>query len=464
VDLLTLVGFIMAVGVALDTILKPEMRREIGKRIVGLKGTPDRNFDYIISSVTRYTSKNPTSKEFIFNSLKYSLISLFFILTFQIFVLRIDYNSILDGLSPSEKLINVFAMLFLFIFCLLIDYFSFLQTSVVLYFCRVSDKYYKIVILVIADIITTINLFTFLFSIALVFSYSLFMPLKYKDGFFVSIDQANVENITQFVNEQSGSDLTQINALREDIKWVVEFGSVGDSVLIKSKFVVLSKAELKKSELIDILGKFLDKFSEFSNVSPIEGSITENYYGQKLESSYSLRGSYDFSPSPMRNFFSWYSAAYLSVDAVQDNFTEIGTLSPHFQRFDSVPFSIGSQLHSELAQFKLDQQICLVFEKEVCQVYISNDPVKEFNSNLMLYRSLPPGIYPLFTLFYTSVVVTFIIYLNFMYFVIAKAIYISLKFCAINIEMYIAVDKFPFTFVSVILSVFYAIFYWVAEG
>ena len=314
--------------------------------------------------------------------------------------------------------------------------------------------------MIFTDLLASINIFTFAYafflSIGVLFVYNTEETIK----FYISLNDVDASELRQalLVTEANLSGLEQaMNA-----KVYTEGKETPNDV---SSIYVLSSKKLSAPEFLTALKSIQHGSNEQPSTMQIgEGSLVDKY-SREGKLNYSISGQTKTLLNVRRSYERWYSQAYILADDVQDNFFKVTGLSPGFQPLEdlrTLSFNQIIELYGDQTFVKwcISEQKIMQINDSSCKdtaIFISNDlsTLKE-----RLARSVEMGgQLPLYTFFFTSLALTFLIYAYYASAIFLSALGYIVRFTSVNIPAYFNIDEHPVTIISMPVILMIGIIY-----
>lgn len=466
---LAFMGLLIALVSAADRIMDKESKKSLGNSIKARITGRQYDVGDVRNPVAFIERINPFSLRSALISAMFSIISIFVIIYIQYFALRYSFSDAIDGVSKDH--LNFFIIFIIYIFCanFIVDYISFTQTLVIIRLINKTDSRRSLFVLLFTDLLASINIFTFAYAFFLVLGVTFLLNFQERAHFLVRLEESEPSaSLTKMMGSLGFSNPDRVKNV--SILRVINAAESDSSGLANAYILGTKPAE---PELVFPLMKTVLQ-TEFPSASTSlaqePGTITpyKNFPSFKVD--YIFKGAMNIGLSPPTFWSQWFSVAYLLTDDVQDNFFAVTGLSPGFQAIDRLRNDASTRvaemsLRDIVINWCPSDQTRREKNDTSCPdgfVFVSAE-IPVLDTKLAIATDIG-GKLPLYTFFFTSLSLTFVIYLFYLSIYIFKAAWLTAGRFSLPLLRFANFEEHPLTILSVPLIILAGLLYFLLSG
>lgn len=455
-----LIGLVSAVDRVMDKDAKKLLGHSIKNLITGRK--------YDVAAVNNPIGFIERIKPFSLKSAlvsgAFSVASFIMVIYIQYFALNYDFSETVSGVSRDHINTYVSFIVYMIAANIIVDYLSFTQTLVIIRLINKTDSKGSLIVLLFTDFLASINIFTFAYAFFLVVGVTTLLNFHERTHILVSIEESKpspqiseMMKSLEFSNPERYKSVSVLRVLDAEGK---PFSGLATAYILAVKPV-------GPPQVFPLINSILKSEFPASAVSLHQESGTLTPYDEfpdtKVE--YSFRGEIEFDLSPLTYWSQWFSAAYLLTDDVQDNFFAVAGLSPGFQKIDSLR-NDANRRASELSLRDIvvswcpSDQTARDKNDTTCEdgfvLLSSNIPAL---SATLAGAAVIGGKLPLYTFFFTSLSLTFVIYMFYLSIYILRMLWLAAGRFSTPLVRFANFEEHPVTIVSLPLILLSGLLY-----
>lgn len=457
-------GLLIALVSAVDRVMDKEAKKLLGYSIKNL--ITRRQYDVaVVNNPIGFIERiKPFSLKSALVSGAFSIASLILIIYIQYFALNYDFSETVSGVSREHINMYIAFIAYMVAANIVVDYLSFTQTLVIIRLINKTDSKKSLIVLLFTDFLASINIFTFAYAFFLVLGVTTLLNFQERTHFLVSLEENKPSPQTtemmkslEFSNPERYKSVSVLRVLDAEGK---PFSGLATAYILAVKPV-------EPQQVFPLIKSILNTEFPASAVSLHQesGTLTpfDEFPDTKVD--YSFKGEIDFDLSPLTYWSQWFSAAYLLTDDVQDNFFAVAGLSPGFQKIDSLR-NDANRRASEMSMRDIVASWCPIDQP----ARDKNDTTCE-DGFILLSSNIPAlgttlasaavigGKLPLYTFFFTSLSLTFVIYMFYLSIYILRVIWLAAGRFSTPLVRFANFEEHPVTIVSVPLILLSALLY-----
>lgn len=423
---LGIIGGFLGVGAALDRVISDDAKAKLFSSSKLLDQAPHR-----LSILNRASN---LVAEFFFRRItlqgviSVSILSctvLFFAVSFQYVVYKSDFfGTMFEGIeNPFHRAVF---FLILLVSVIATDIVSFLQTKVMIGLAKYCRNIFEIMIIVAAELLTTMAVFSIVFSIGIVFLIAFVNGTSQWNGpITVEISNADDREGMQVAREE----LEEIVSSRSNVTAVTLHPTYRPRDYVQGTFYIYSNREISEDDVEFVISDEKDSRIEIYDLRKSTGQVAYKDDFSSLKSSrYSYVGQFDMVGHIRPEDFDYYfTAAFSAADSVQDTFPgSVISLLPGWYRIWMIDLQAQSMINDSLQYSLVDypaycreavslKHVESLNQLENCDNWLiaSNHPSKDLQHSIRFWWYGDRGNVPIYTAFISSLTMTFVIYFLF---------------------------------------------------
>jgi hypothetical protein len=460
-------GLLIALVSAVDRIMDKESKRSLGNsiksRITG--------HHYDIVDVRNPVSFIERVKPFSFRSAvvsaKLSIAAIVIIIYVQYFALNYNFSEMVVGVSDTHLNHFLAFLAYMVMANIIVDYISFTQTLVIVRLINKTDSKKSLVVLLFTDLLASINIFTFAYAFFLVLGVTSMLNFQERSSFLVSIEESTLTEPLTKMMEQLGS----ANPDRFKNVSVLQLITANDSAKLADGYI-LGTQSAEPASVFPMLKSVLEKEFPDSSTSLMQetGTIAPHQLFPTLTVDYVFKGAMNIGLSAPSFLGHWYSVGYLLTDDVQDNFFAVTEFSPGFKEIDRLRAEAGMR-DAEMSLRDVVVNWCPtdLTRRDLIDtscpssfVFVSSN-LPALDTKLAIETNIG-GRLPLYTFFFTSLSLTFVIYLFYLSIYLFRGAWLVAGNLSLPLVKFANFDEHPVTILSVPLILLAGLIYFLLSN
>ncbi|NKM26960.1 DHHC zinc finger domain-containing protein [Rhizobium laguerreae] len=466
---LAFMGLLIALVSAVDRIMDKETKKALGNAIKARITGRQYDVDDVRNPVAFIERIKPFSLRSASVSAMFSATALIVIVYIQYFALNYNFSEAVEGVSKDHLNSFIFFLAYIVSANFIVDYISFTQTLVIIRLINKTDSRKSLIVLLFTDLLASINIFTFVYSFFLVLGVTYLLNFQERTHFVVSLEENEPSApLTKMMGELGFSDpdrFKNVSILR------VTNASGSDSSSLVDAYIFGTKAP--EAGLVFPLVKTVLQ-TEFptsaTSLAQETGTIMPYKNFPDLKVDYIFKGAMNIGLNPPTFWSHWFSVAYLLTDDVQDNFFAVTGLSPGFQAIDRLRDDANTRVaemspRDVVVNWCPSDQTRREINDKSCPdsfVFVSAE-IPVLDTKLAIATDVG-GKLPLYTFFFTSLSLTFVIYLFYLSIYIFKAAWLTAGRFSSPLVRFANFEEHPVTILSIPLILLAGLIYFVLSG